>query len=130
VMSALRLQKYLGMDVEPIDATDVEKLKSRIHETLQRMQTGVLIVDGQEVGEVFVGINKFYFDMTHNTLPRVSRLNIDYVQVEVLANALDLDLLDMFPRRDRTEQLQKLFNFASQVNYLSKLKLVEREARL
>ena len=130
VMSALRLQKYLGMDVEPIDATDVEKLKSRIHETLQRMQTGVLIVDGQEVGEVFVGINKFYFDMTHNTLPRVSRLNIDYVQVEILANALDLDLLDMFPRRDRTEQLQKLFNFASQVNYLSKLKLVEREARL
>ena len=122
--SSMRLAKFMGEDVAPIEALNVEELERLAKET--EPIVGTLIVNGEEVGEVIVGINKFLFDVSHQTAPKISKLNIDYVQAEVLVDKLKIPLFDIFPRVSKKQQLTRLLQVVESVDQMRKSLILEQ----
>jgi len=103
IASGMRLRKYLGESVERIDTVNVEQLielKSKYP-----IVRGTLILDGNKIGEVVVGINKFYLDLTHDMNPKVAKPHISYVQAQQIFETLDFPLLERFEKRDVRPEL-------------------------
>jgi len=124
--SGMRLRKYLGETLEKIDTMNVPQLVE-LKEKYPVMR-GILILDGQEVGEVAVGINKFYLDLTHNMTPKIAKPHISYVQAQQVFDVLEYPLLDRFEKMDVRPELELHERQVAAVESLvTKLALYRRE---
>ncbi len=129
VLSGMRLRKFFGEEIPVIDTTNREQLialKNRYG-----FMTGILWVDGREVGTIVVGINKFYIDLTHNMEVKIAVPNVAYVQSQQIMKALDYPLFDRFPQKEIKpklefidEQLTRLEQLQTYVLKLSNMKEV------
>jgi len=120
--SALRLRKFMNEEVPIIPALNEEELIKLTQDP--KLVYGTLIVDGEEIGTVLVGIGKFMFDLSHRTYARISRLNITYTQAEVLMSKLNCNVFKLFPERDVTEELQAMFETAKKLDNIRKVSFV------
>lgn len=115
-LSAMRLRKFLGEEIPTIDTANVQQLIELKNK--YKYMTGTLIVDGEEVGKVLVGINKFYIDLTHKMQPKVDSPNISYVQAKQILKAIDYPLLDRFPEKKIDENLKFIEKQIDQVTQI------------
>jgi len=102
--AGMRMRKFLGEVVDRIDTTNIEQLIA-LKEKYPVVR-GTLVLDGEEIGEVVVGINKFYLDLTHNMTPRIAKPHISYIQAQQVFDVLDYPLLSRFEKRDVHEDLE------------------------
>ena len=98
VASGMRFRKYNGETIKEIDTRNKEQLTSIAKE--YSPITGILYVNDQPVGQVVVGINKFYIDLTHNMQPKIDKSRINYLQAQTISKLLEYPGLDRMVKID------------------------------
>jgi hypothetical protein len=115
-LSGMRMRKYLGEEIETIDTANIEQLIELKNK--YRILTGELIVNGEVIGIVPVGINKYYIDLTHDMNPKISVPNLSYVQAENIYEAIDYPIHKRMIKRKIKDDLEKRQN---QIEQLEKI---------
>ncbi len=88
VASQIRLRRYFGEEIEPIDQYDKETLKKIVENWKDNIVTANIYLGEDYLGQALVGINKYYLDLQQNFEPEIKLSAVRYSQIEALRSVI------------------------------------------